>query len=650
MKKGEIYEGVITGYDFPNKASLKLPKSVDSDEMVKVTIKGALPGQKVRFMISKKKAGMVEGRLLEVLEKSPLEDSDELCPYFGMCGGCAYQSMSYDNQLKLKEDMVKKLLAPYITDKSTTVKSFENSVAADDAGTTGISSDCIWEGILSSPVRTNYRNKMEFTFGDEYKDGPLALGLHKKGGFYDILNVKECKIINSDWGAILEYTENFFREKNVPFYHKLRHEGVLRNLVVRQSKASGEFLINLVASTQWEKYGIKVESDEELSAGVGSTEGGSKDEKVARQIASDRGILGEYVAGLVKLADSADFAGSIAGILYTANDSLGDVVQSDKTYVLYGRDFIEEEILGLKFKISPFSFFQTNSKGCEVLYEKAREYIMSGAEEDIGNECKASETVADNGCSEKGGLDKDASGKLRGKVVFDLYSGTGTIAQMMAPASGKVIGIEIVEEAVEAARENAKLNGLDNCEFIAGDVLKAIDLVEEKPDLIILDPPRDGINPKALDKILAFGVDEMVYISCKPTSLARDLEIITGRGYKVVKACAVDQFPGTVHVETVTLLTHQKKPDDFLRIHVDLDELDLTKSESKATYEMVREYVKNNYNMHVTNLYIAQVKRDFGIIERVNYNVGEGKSRVPQCPKDKYDAIVEALKHFQMIE
>ena len=564
MKKGEIYECVITGYDFPNKASLKLPKSVDSDEMVKVTIKGALPGQKVRFMISKKKAGMVEGRLLEVLEKSPLEDSDELCPYFGMCGGCAYQSMSYDNQLKLKEDMVKKLLAPYITDKSTTVKSFENSVEADDAGTTGISSDCIWEGILSSPVRTNYRNKMEFTFGDEYKDGPLALGLHKKGGFYDILNVKECKIINSDWGAILEYTENFFREKNVPFYHKLRHEGVLRNLVVRQSKASGEFLINLVASTQWEKYGFNIESDEELSAGVGSTEVGSTEvgntgECAVRQIAADSGILGEYVDGLVKLADSADFVGSIAGILYTANDSLGDVVQSDKTYVLYGRDFIEEEILGLKFKISPFSFFQTNSKGCEVLYEKAREYIMSGAEE------------AD-------------SGKLSGKVVFDLYSGTGTIAQMMAPASGKVIGIEIVEEAVEAARENAKLNGLENCEFIAGDVLKAIDLVEEKPDLIILDPPRDGINPRALEKILAFGVDEMVYISCKPTSLARDLEIITGRGYKVVKACAVDQFPGTVHVETVVLLYHQNEGEYVHACYEPEDAEYLKYREGSATY------------------------------------------------------------------
>jgi 23S rRNA (uracil-5-)-methyltransferase RumA len=273
--------------------------------------------------------------------------------------------------------------------------------------------------------------------------------------------------------------------------------------VVRQSKATGEFLINLVATTQWGKYGF--------SGGTGCNE-----------------VITQFADGLLELEKSPDFKGSIAGILYTENDSLGDVVQSDRTYTLYGKDFIVEEILGLKFKISPFSFFQTNSKGCEVLYEKAREYIENSHELN-----------------------------LRDKIVFDLYSGTGTIAQMMAPAAKKVIGIEIVEEAVEAAKENAKLNGLSNCEFIAGDVLKAIDLVEDKPDLIILDPPRDGINPRALEKILAFNVDEMVYISCKPTSLARDLETITKHGYRVVKACAVDEFPGTVHVETVCLLSRK---------------------------------------------------------------------------------------------
>ena len=174
-------------------------------------------------------------------------------------------------------------------------------------------------------------------------------------------------------------------------------------------------------------------------------------------------------------------------------------------------------MLGLKFKISVFSFFQTNSLGAEVLYSKARDYI----------------------------------GDTKDMTVFDLYSGTGTIAQIIAPVAKKVVGVEIVEEAVHAAKENAKLNGLDNCEFIAGDVLKVIDDIKDKPDMIILDPPRDGINPKALQKIIDFGVDKMVYISCKPTSLARDLEVLQQQGYKVEKASAVDMFPGTVHVETV---------------------------------------------------------------------------------------------------
>jgi 23S rRNA (uracil-5-)-methyltransferase RumA len=204
---------------------------------------------------------------------------------------------------------------------------------------------------------------------------------------------------------------------------------------------------------------------------------------------------------------------------------VADVVQSDRTEILYGQDFFYEELLGLQFKVSTFSFFQTNSLGAEVLYNLVREYV--------------------------GNLQDDK----KDKVVYDLYSGTGTIAQLMAPVSKKVIGVEIVEEAVEAARENARQNGLDNCEFIAGDVLKVLDSIEEKPDLIILDPPRDGIHPKALAKIIDYGIDRLVYISCKPTSLVRDLEVFLERGYVLEKASAVDQFPFTTGIETVALLS-----------------------------------------------------------------------------------------------
>ena len=213
--------------------------------------------------------------------------------------------------------------------------------------------------------------------------------------------------------------------------------------------------------------------------------------------------------------------GTIVGILHTVNDSLADVVQADSMETIYGQDYFYEEILGMKFKISPFSFFQTNSLGAEVLYETARDFV----------------------------------GETKDKVIFDLYSGTGTIAQMLAPVAKKVVGVEIVEEAVEAAKVNAGLNGLTNCEFIAGDVLKVVDELEDKPDFIVLDPPRDGIHPKAIGKIIDFGVDKMVYISCKPTSLARDLEIFNAAGYQVEKGACVDMFPNSlslIHISEPT--------------------------------------------------------------------------------------------------
>ena len=427
---------------------------------------------------------------------------------------------------------------------------------------------------------------MEFSFGDEYKDGPLALGMHKKGSFHDIVTISDCRIVNDDYNTILKATLKYFEDKDIPFYHKMRHVGYLRHLLIRRSIKNGEVLVDLVTSSAYSECGE------------------------ASSLSED-----DMLKGLQDVYMNLSLNGTLVGFLHTVNDSLSDVVQSDRTDILYGRDYIVESILGLEFKISVFSFFQTNSLGAEVLYEKARSYV----------------------------------GTTKDKVVFDLYSGTGTIAQMLAKVAKKVIGVEIIEEAVEAAKVNAGLNGLDNCEFIAGDVLKVIDDIEEKPDLIVLDPPRDGIHPKALDKIIAYGVDKLVYISCKPTSLARDLEILQTKGYKVEKVCAVDMFPHTVHVETVILLS-RKTPDAIIEIDLEMSELDLTRAESKATYKEIEEYVQNKYGLHVTNLYIAQVKREFGIIERINYNVGDGKSRVPQVTPEKREAIIDALKYFQMIE
>ncbi len=466
MKKGQVYEGVVSRVDFPNKGIVEVGEEC-------VVIKNSLPGQKIEFQVNKVRKGKAEARLLRVIEKSPLE-CGQPCSHFGLCGGCTFLSMSYEEQLRMKETQVKKLLDGVLKNQQEPY---------------------IWEGIKGSPKEYEYRNKMEFSFGDEYKDGPLALGLHKRGSFYDIVNVPDCKIVDEDYRLILETVRGFADSENLSFFHRLSHIGFLRHLLVRKASATGEILVALVTTSQ--------------NPGNSQT---------AEEIPA---VVDRFKAALLELEQNDKLKGRFAGILHITNDATSDVVKGDRTDILYGQDYFYENLLGLRFKISVFSFFQTNSYSAAVLYDTAREYV----------------------------------GNRPGSVVFDLYTGTGTIAQLMAPVAQKVIGVEIVEEAVLAARKSATENGLDNCEFIAGDVLTVLDEIKEKPDFIILDPPRDGIHPKALPKIINYGVEKIVYISCKPTSLVRDLEVFLGRGYHVERAVVVDQFPWTANAETVVLLS-----------------------------------------------------------------------------------------------
>lgn len=563
MKKGQVYEGSVVRVDFPNKGIVCV-----GDETA--VVKNGLPGQKVKFSVNKVRKGKAEGRLLEVTEKSPLE-TGRTCSLFGLCGGCTYLSLPYEEQLKVKEEQVKRLLDSVLNKQ-------EEAWA--------------FEGIKGSPKAYEYRNKMEFSFGDEYKDGPLALGMHKRGSFYDIVTVADCEIVDADYRLILQTVRDYFAREKVSFFHRMSHEGYLRHLLVRKASRTGEILVALVTTSQDPWQG---ETAVEGSLDVDALITGFKDL-------------------LLSLEQDRKLAGKFAGILHITNDSIADVVQSDRTELLYGQEYFYEELLGLKFKISTFSFFQTNSYSAEVLYQTARDYV-----------------------GDLGGSDK---------TVFDLYSGTGTIAQLMAPAAGKVIGVEIVEEAVEAAKKNAAANGLDNCEFIAGDVLKVLDEVEEKPDMIILDPPRDGIHPKALPKIIAYGVDHIVYISCKPTSLVRDLEVFLENGYRVDKAVAVDQFPWTANVETVVLLSW-KSVDDFM--YVDYAQDHHVIQGGKASYKEITEWIQETYGAHVTNLNIAQVKDKCGFEKRENYNKGTEEHRVPNCTPEKEQMILSAFKHFNML-
>ena len=313
MKKGQIYEGIVERVDFPNKGIVRL------EEGTTAMVKNVIPGQKISFSVNKVRKGKGQGRLLEVLEKSPLEMEQVPCEHFGICGGCAFLNLEYEKQLELKEQQVKALLEPVCAPYYDI-------------------NDGIFEGIKESPRQMAYRNKMEFSFGDMVKDGPLSLGMHKRGSFHDIVTVTGCKIVDEDYSRILSAVLTYFQEKEIPYYHKMRHTGYLRHLLVRKAVKTGEILVDLITTTQIAQEG-------------------------------ERQLLNGFEEALTALK----LDGKIVGILNTHNDSLADAVINEGTTILYGQDYFYEELLGLRFQISPFSFFQTNSLGAEVLYETARE-------------------------------------------------------------------------------------------------------------------------------------------------------------------------------------------------------------------------------------------------------------------------------------
>jgi len=452
VRKRKEYEFYIEGTEFPG-------KGIAYYEGEKVAIKGTLPGQRVRARVSKKNSNGVEAKVTEILEDIDYKVSPK-CKTFGICGGCSHGHLTLEKQLEFKEQQVLALL------KEKNIEGFE------------------FLGIESSPFEYEYRNKMEFTFGDFEKGGELTLGMHAKNKSFAIVSVDKCQIVDEDFRTILSKALEHFRGENLPYYKVMKHEGFLRNLVIRKAINTGEILVNIVTTSQ-EDYNFNC-----------------------------------FVEGLKAM----ELKGEITGIIHTINDSLSDVVQADKIEILYGREYIIENLLGLNFKINPFAFFQTNTKGAEALYSMVRDFM----------------------------------GDSEAKVVFDLYCGTGTIGQIVAPKAKKVLGIELIEEAVEAAKENAKLNNLDNCEFIAGDVAEAIKTVNLKPDIIILDPPRPGVHPVALDYVIKFNAPEIVYVSCNPKSLAVDLAVLVAHGYKVEKVKLMDMFPHTPHVETVVKMEKVK--------------------------------------------------------------------------------------------
>lgn len=448
MKKGSTIQVKIDKTEFPS-------MGIGTLEGRKIYVKGAFPGQTVTGRVKKKREAFAELKLTSVDERADYEINPP-CEHFGICGGCTSQNLTYEKQLELLSEEFKDL--------------FEEANLPLDS----------YKGIVGSKEQWEYRNKMEFTFGDFEKGGELTLGMHMKGKSFGIITVDKCLIVDEDFRTIIKATVDYFRTQNLPYYRVMKREGYLRHLVIRKAINTGELMVNLVTTTQ-------IEFD-----------------------------LSEYVEILKK----QNYKGNLVSILHTENNSFSDAVIPEKVNLLFGKDYITENLLGLKFKISPFSFFQTNTKGAESLYSIVRDYL----------------------------------GESKDKVVFDLYCGTGTIGQIAAANAKKVVGIELIEEAVEAAKENAKLNNLNNCEFLAGDVAEIIKNVKDKPDTIILDPPRSGVHPKALEYVIKFNAKEIIYVSCNPKTLVENLNVLIGAGYEIVESCVKDMFPNTPHLEAIVKL------------------------------------------------------------------------------------------------
>lgn len=415
-----------------------------------VEVKHALPGQKLRVALKGKKRGLIQGKTLEVLAPSPMETTSA-CPHFPLCGGCATQQISPEDELRLKAEELSRL--------------YHREVP------------------ISRPSSVDhYRNKMEYTFGNLEREGELTLGLHVRGRFHDILPTPHCRIVHKDFPKIQEAVQSYFREKNLPFYQRRTHHGLLRHLVLRRSFSTGEILLNLVTTSE---PGL----DEE---------------------------------DFVHFLNTISLEGEIASIYHTTNDALGDVILPENEVLLFGKAAIEETLLGLRFSIGPFSFFQTNPESAAVLYDKARS-LVKGAHR-----------------------------------LYDLYSGTGTIGQILAPVCEEVIGVEILQEAVDAANLRAKENRIQNATFLCGDVLKVVEDLDATADVIVLDPPREGIHPKALPKILAFAPQAFLYISCNPRAQAQEIAHFEQAGYVLRHLEALDQFPRTPHVEALTLFVKER--------------------------------------------------------------------------------------------
>ena len=477
------------------------------------------------------------------------------CPVARQCGGCQIQAMDYARQLAFKERKV--------INNLVRIGGFDEQRIRD-----------MMEPIVGMENPYHYRNKAQFPVGCDREGNPVA-GFYA-GRTHSIIPHTDCLLGIPQNCEIMDVILTYMRANKVPAYQEESGRGLIRHVLIRAGFRTGQIMVCIV-------------------------------------------INGDRLPNEDKLVESLSALPNMTSVSVNINKENTNVIMGRKVRVLWGKEYIEDYIGEVKFRISPLSFYQVNPVQTEKLYRLALEYAgLTGRE-----------------------------------TVWDLYCGIGTISLFLAQRAAHVYGVEIVPEAIRDARENAAVNGLTNADFYVGKAEEVLPEQFEKngirADVIVVDPPRKGCDELCLNTMLKMQPERIVYVSCDSATLARDLKILCDGGYTLERVRAVDQFGHTVHVETVVLLS-QQKPDDYVEVELELDGLDLTSAESKATYKEIQEYVLKEHGLKVSNLYIAQVKRKCGIEVGENYNLPKSEdSRQPQCPVEKEKAIKDALEHFGMI-
>lgn len=432
------------------------------------------------------------------------------------------------------------------------------------------------EPVIGMQEPFHYRNKVNATF-QRLKNGTVISGAYQQGT-HSVVKIDECQIEDKIADGIIYDIRGMLRSFKIKVYDEDSGYGLLRHVLVRRGFRTGEVMVVLVLASP---------------------------------------ILPSKNNFVKALRDKHP---EVTTVVVNVNDRRTSVVLGERNITIYGKGFIEDELCGLRFRISPSSFYQINPVQTEILYGKAIEFAgLTGKEK-----------------------------------VIDAYCGIGTIGMAAAGKAGSVIGVEVNRDAVRDAVTNAKRNNMKNITFYnedAGEFMVKMAAQGETADVVFMDPPRAGSDEAFLSSLLQLSPKRVVYISCNPVTQARDLKYLISHGYRVERCQPVDMFPWTYHIETVCLLSKLHEAKHHVNVRLDMDELDLTSAESKATYEEIKAYVaEHNDGMKVSNLYIAQVKAKYGIIERENYNKPKSDdARQPKCPKEKEEAIVEALKAFKMI-